>query len=201
MGKSHSEDSTAVEMGTCACDLFPGETKTMSMKRKRHRSDSNAELAIHDGSTTDSKGRTMKKPFNLLEIYRDSERKEDTTTLSGHGPREKGARPLFEVYAVWFNGHLVAVAESRSIAGEKARNVRSKIPTGTEKEVLESYNKTAAYMNPVMEGNAYNRSHEELTRAFRKLEVRDKTHGADMTAEEIRTLAAEKGLISGDSNE
>jgi len=184
MGKATKLDAT-----TTTTPL--GET----MERKRHRSDTSAERKIADGEDTDAKGRTMADPAELLEIYRNGRGEE--TTLVGHNPREKGARPYFEKYTVWYEGHLVAVAETRSTAGELARALRSSIPSGTRGELVEDRNRlmsVAKYLvssylgGEGVEDDPENVAHmtkSELKNVYETREDRPKTTGVGIDASDL----------------
>jgi len=155
----------------------------MAFSRKRHRSDSSSERKIADGEDTDAKGRTMKDPANGLELYRNSRGEE--TTMFGHGPREKGARPYYEVYSVWFEGHLVATANARSTAGEIARKLRSEIPTGTRGELLDDRNRLMSVVKRITDENVAHMSNSELKEAYEGRDDREKWYGHSLSAEEI----------------
>ena len=195
--KARMMESNGRELAVRFFDRDLGEN--MSFTRKRHRADTAAESKINENAETDAKGRTMAEPANGLELYRNARNEE--VTVFGHGARETGTRPFFEVYTVWYEGHLVDVAEKRSVAGEKARALRKAIPAGG-KNVLtgdgrDVRTRLMAIVKHLTDENVSRMSVSDLRTAYETHDDRDKWHGHDLEVSDVFELAEERGIIEG----
>ena len=166
--------------------------------RKRHRSDSNAEKKTHADATVDHKGRGMSKPANGLELYTyayrrsATERDREEYVVLGHGPREMGARPFYEIYSVRYNGRLVAVEETRSAAGESARALRNGLPGGRFENLDEEGKRTLVRL--LESTDVGEMSETELNEAWGSKDMLSKWYGSDLTPEEVIEEAHNRGI-------
>ena len=165
--------------------------------RKRHRSDTNA-ARKRDGATTDTKGRGMKGPVNGLMLYTyayrrtNRERAREEYTVIGHGMRETGSSPLFEVYSIRFNGRLIAIETSRSAAEESARKLRNGTPGGSFENLSPDEKKTILSLLGAKDLEEV--SETALNDLWERRADRPKWYGSELSPEEVLEEAENEGI-------